>query len=143
MAMIGPRPIDTVGYSQKSGISQGCGYDDRPPPSASSWRKFFNLSLAEPAFEKCPRINARRGVAGNRSGRRSRVALAVEEMVEGDFIKRGGGGKSGDVAADGAVFLVGPDDHRHRVPADDALDAAFDFAIAGVDRLLVGRMVLM
>ena len=36
------------------------------------------------------------------------------------------------------VFAVGPRDHRHRVPADDALDAPLDLAIARIRRLLVG-----
>ena len=34
--------------------------------------------------------------------------------------------------------LVGAHDHGHRVPADDALDAALDFAAAGIRHLLVG-----
>ncbi|MNN19558.1 hypothetical protein D3C81_1328030 [compost metagenome] len=43
MAMIGPRPIDTVGNCQKSGISHGCGYDEMPWPS-TSWRKLSSWS---------------------------------------------------------------------------------------------------
>ena len=35
----GPRPIDTVGNSQNSGMSRGCGYDDRPWPGVVSRRK--------------------------------------------------------------------------------------------------------
>jgi len=35
IACIGPRPIDTVGNCQKSGISQGCGYEDSPSPATS------------------------------------------------------------------------------------------------------------
>ena len=38
IAIIGPSPIETVGNCQKSGISHGCGYEERPPPS-TSWRK--------------------------------------------------------------------------------------------------------
>jgi len=38
IAIIAPRPMDTVGNCQKSDISQGCGYDERPPPP-TSWRK--------------------------------------------------------------------------------------------------------
>ena len=38
MAWIGPSPIDTVGNCQKSGMSQGCGYEAMPLPS-TSWRK--------------------------------------------------------------------------------------------------------
>ena len=36
-----------------------------------------------------------------------------------------------------AALLVRPHDHRHRVPAKDALDAAFDITIAGIVGLLV------
>ena len=37
------------------------------------------------------------------------------------------------------VVLVGPHDHGHGVPADQALDAPLDLAVAGKGRLLVGR----
>ena len=37
IAINGPRPIDTVGNCQKSGISLGCGDDGVPLPS-DSWR---------------------------------------------------------------------------------------------------------
>src|SRR6476659_7136559 len=37
------------------------------------------------------------------------------------------------------VLLVGLDHHCHRVPADEAPDAPFDFQIAGVGRFLGGR----
>ena len=45
LAWIGPRPMETVGNSQKSGISHGWGYELRPPPFFSSRRKFCNFSL--------------------------------------------------------------------------------------------------
>ena len=40
--------------------------------------------------------------------------------------------------ADAVFDLVGADDHRHRVPAHDALDAALDLAAARIRHLLVG-----
>ena len=52
--MIGPSPIDTVGNSQKFGISQGCGYDDSPGLACNSRRKFFRWSS-----ESRPKRNAR------------------------------------------------------------------------------------
>ena len=58
--------------------------------------------------------------------------LAAEKVVEGHFVQRGGRSEGGDVPPDAGAELVGADDHRHRVPADDALDAAFDLAVAGV-----------
>jgi len=33
MAVMGPKPMDTVGNCQKAGSNQGCGYDESPPPS--------------------------------------------------------------------------------------------------------------
>src|SRR6195952_4759839 len=46
MAFIGPRPIETVGCSQKSGISRGWGYDGIPPPGCdTSCRKPSILSV--------------------------------------------------------------------------------------------------
>ncbi len=63
------------------------------------------------------------------------VVRPLEEVIETDLVERGRGGEGGDVAADGRVFLVGVDDHRHRVPADQALDAPFQLAVAGEQRL--------
>ena len=37
--------------------------------------------------------------------------------------------------ADAFFFFIAAHDHGHRVPADDALDAAFDLAVAGKCRL--------
>jgi len=65
----------------------------------------------------------------------SGVIRAAEEVVEADFIERGGGGVGGDVAADAGGLLVRLADHRHGVPADDALDAVFDGDVAGIVRL--------
>ena len=62
----------------------------------------------------------------------------TEEVVEADFVEGGGGGESGDVATDSLFHLVGAHDHGERVPADQALDAAFHFLAAGKGRLAVG-----
>src|SRR5262245_4558621 len=42
------------------------------------------------------------------------------------------------MAANAVVVAIGANDHRHRVPADDAFDAPLDFAIARIGRLFVG-----
>ena len=60
--MIGPRPIDTVGNSQKSGISHGCGYDDSPPPGVELAAEVLQLLDREPAFEERAGVDAGRGV---------------------------------------------------------------------------------
>ena len=136
---IGPRPIDTVGNSQKSGISQGCGYDERPPPSAQLAAEVVELLRRQPAFEERAGVDAGRRVALEIDDVAVvALALAAEEVVEPDFVERGGGGERRDVAADALFDLVGLDDHRQRIPAHEALDAALDLAAAGKRRLLVG-----
>ena len=65
--------------------------------------------------------------------------LAVEEVVEGHFVERGGRGVGRDVPADAVALLVRADHHRHRVPADDVLDAPLDVAVAGIGRLVAER----
>ena len=39
------------------------------------------------------------------------------------------------MTAKAIMFLVRVDDHRHRVPTNQALDASLDFAVAGIFRL--------
>jgi len=63
----------------------------------------------------------------------------VEEVIERDLVERGRRGIGRDVPADAVALLVCPDHHRHRVPADDALDTALDVAVAGIRRLLLRR----
>src|SRR6266851_4927973 len=59
----------------------------------------------------------------------------AKEMIEADFVKRGGGGVGGDVAADVVLHAIGAHHHGQRIPANQALDAAFEFLIAGEKRL--------
>ena len=58
------------------------------------------------------------------------LALAAEEMIEPDLVQRGRRRIGGDVAADAVRRAVGAHHHRHRVPADEALDPALDFLAA-------------
>ncbi len=57
-------------------------------------------------------------------------------MIEADFKQRRGGSVRGNVAADAVVHAVGANHHGQRVPANQALDAALDFLIAGEHGLL-------
>ena len=82
-------------------------------------------------------VDAGRGVALE-VDQVARVVLraGAEEVVEADLVERRGRGIGRDVAADPVVDAVGLDDHRHRVPADEALDPPLDLAVAGIRRLL-------
>src|SRR5450432_439939 len=93
----------------------------------------FELRLREAALEKGPRIYPWRGMAleVNQVARLVSVGGA-EEMVKSDFQQRGQRGIGRDVAADAGIFLVLAMHHGHRVPADQALDAALQFAVAGI-----------
>jgi len=56
----------------------------------------------------------------------------VEEVVEADFEDRGERLVGGDVATDAVVGLVLAGDHSHGIPANNALDAPFEGAVAGI-----------
>ena len=105
----------------------------------SSRRKFSSCCFADAAFEKRTRINARRGVALEIDGVAVElVGAGAEEMVEADFVERGGRGVGGNVSADAVFDAVGAHDHGQRVPANQALDAALHFLIAREQGLETG-----
>src|SRR5262245_49022605 len=67
------------------------------------------------------------------------LAAAAEEVVEADLVEVGGRGESGNVPADAGEIAIGASDHGQRVPADEALDAALQLALAGVTWLPLVR----
>ena len=64
-------------------------------------------------------------------------AFAAEEVVEANFVQGGGRRVRRDVTADAVALAIGANHHRHRVPADEALDAALNFLASRKGRLLV------
>ena len=66
------------------------------------------------------------------------VCAAAEEMVEANLKKSGGRSECRDVSADAVLHAVGANNHRQRVPANQALDSAFHFLIAGKVGLVSG-----
>ena len=106
------------------------------------------LLRREPAFEKRARVDARRRVSLEVDDVAVViVALALEEVVEPDFVERGCRRVGRDVTADAVFELVGLDNHREGVPSDQALDPTFDLAatrkrwlIGGGNRVDVGRV---
>ncbi len=100
----------------------------------------FERSRRNASFDERTRVDARRRVSLEEDDVAVVVvALPLEEVVEADFVERGGRRESRDVPTDPLVDLVRLDDHRQRVPAHEALDPALDFAAAGKRRLLGGR----
>ena len=95
----------------------------------------FQLLHGKAAFKKCAGVHA----GGSVSLEINRVAFklvgaSAEEMVEADFKQRRGGSIRGNVAANAVVHAIGANHHGQGIPADQALDAALDFLIAGEDR---------
>ncbi len=94
--------------------------------------KIHELFDTEAAFEKGASVNAGSGVALEIDGVAfKRIGTRAKEMVEADFVERGGGGIGGDVAADVVLEAIGADDHGEGVPTNEGLDAALELLVAG------------
>ena len=127
-----------MGNCQKSGMSQGCGYDEMPL-ARDLLAKALELLLGKPPLQVGTRVDARRRVtlyvdevAAVLGGRRS------PEVVEADLVEERGGLERRDVAAQLRRLLVRAQDHRDRVPADERADAALHRGVPRERRLLVG-----
>ena len=103
------------------------------------------VRLGQPALDEGPGVDARRSMALHVdvvARFRCRVlggAVAPEEVVEAHLVERSRTGEGRQMATDGVGALVGPHDHRRRVPADESTDAAFEVLVAGEPRLPVDR----
>ena len=60
------------------------------------------------------------------------IRTRAEEMIESDLKQGRGGSVGGDMPADAGFGVVAPHDHRHRVPADDAFDLAFEVTVTRI-----------
>ena len=97
------------------------------------------LGLGQPPLEERSRVDTRRGVSLNEHlVPEPAVGLAPEEVVEPDFVERGGAGVGGEVASDALGAGVGPHDHGGGVPADVGPDPALLVLVAGKPRLVFG-----
>lgn len=57
-------------------------------------------------------------------------AFSSKKMIETDLEEVGAGGKRRNMAPYACMSAVGPDNHGHGIPANDALDPALDVAVA-------------
>src|SRR5437762_3547065 len=92
--------------------------------------KILQVLFAEPTFEKRARVNAGRSVALEiyEVPGAPVVVGAAEEMIESDFEQSRERRVGRQMSADIGVVLVGAHHHGDGVPANQALDAAFDRA---------------
>ena len=101
--------------------------------------EILQIFFIQPAFEIRPRIHARRGVTLEINLIAGKILRgSAKKMVERHFVKRRRGRERRNVPTD-VCRRVRLDHHCHRVPAHDALDAAFDDAVAGIFRLVRRR----
>jgi hypothetical protein len=63
-------------------------------------------------------------------------AFAVEKVVESNLVQRRGRRVGGNVTADAILLEVGSHHHGHGVPADEALEAAFNLSTTRVGGLI-------
>ena len=102
--------------------------------------KILQALLAEPAFEERPRVDAGGGMALKIDEIARPIAIGgVEEVVESHFEQRRQRGVGRNVAADTRILLVLAMHHGHGIPADQALDATLEAAIARVGRFFFHR----
>ena len=111
-----------------------------PPSGSQIAAEVVQLLFRQTSFQKGAGIDARRSM----SLKEDQVAAArmirpAKEVIESHFVQRRTGRVRRNVAANALVLAVRLDHHRHRVPANNALDAPLDLAIARKRRLLVRR----
>ena len=93
---------------------------------------------AQPALEERARVDPGRGVTLVEDlVAAAALVLALEEVVEADLVQGRRRGVRGEVTADAGELVVGAQDHRHRVPADQPPDAALHLLVAGERRFLL------
>src|ERR1700728_2166527 len=111
---------------------------------SSTWLQLatevLQLLLGYTALEIRAGINSRGGMALKINNVAVTVfGLGAEEVIEGDFVQRGGGGEGRNMSADTFLDLIGAHDHGQGVPADKALNTPFHFLTAGKRSLVLRR----
>ena len=109
-------------------------------PAVDLTPEAVEMLLVQPPFEERSGVHARRRVAlEEHLVACAAVALAAEEVVEADVVQRGGRRERREVPTEPVEPVVGPVDHRHRVPADVRADAALEHFVTREPRLLLRR----
>ncbi len=100
----------------------------------------LQLLAGQATLQEGARVDARRGVPLEEDQVAiTPLAAPAEEVVEGHLVQGGRRGVGRDVPAQPVELAVGAHHHGHRVPADEALDAALDVPVAGIGGLLFDR----
>ena len=108
-------------------------------PGGELAAEVMKLVGADPPLNECAGVHAGRTVPlkVNHVGG-AFTFPAAEKMIEPDLIERGGGRVGGDMPAETGVHPVRLHNHRHRIPADIALDPPFDLPVSRIGRFFLG-----
>ena len=100
----------------------------------------LELGAAQTALEERARVDAGRGMRLYADQVAAVVHAGIaKEMVQADLHHRRGRRIRSDMTADVSAAVISAQDHSHRVPAQDVLDASFDFDVPGIGGLLFER----
>jgi hypothetical protein len=101
--------------------------------------EILQVLFRQAAFQEGAAVHSGRGVALEINQIARLVAVTrVEEMVEAHFQQRRQRGVRGNMAPDAGIVLILPDHHGHRIPANQALDAALHRPVAGIGGFIFG-----
>ena len=99
----------------------------RETSTAGLLAEIQKLLLAQSTFEEGARVDARPGMTLDVDEIAAvLIRRSVPEVTKPDVIERGGRLKARDVATEFGGFLVGAQNDRNRVPANDGADAMLD-----------------
>ena len=116
--------LPEVGHQARVGVGA-------QPLAARLAPEVVQVLLGQPALEERAGVDARRRVTLEEDlVATARVVLALEEVVEAHLVQARRGGVRREVPADAREAAVRPEDHRHRVPADQAPDPALQLLVA-------------
>ena len=123
-----------IGHGTRVGIGT------ETTPGLELTTEVFQVGFAEPAFQEGAGVNPRcRMGLGHDNIAAIVLATSAEAVLKTHFKHGCRRGVGGDMPTDTATLIRRLQHHRHGVPADNVLDALFQFNIAGVDGLLRGR----
>ena len=126
------------GVFPEIGHQPGMGIRRQPAARIQLAAEIRQVRLVDPSFQERPGVDTGRRVTLKVDDVAVVAVVSAEEMVEADFVERGGRRERRDMTADALVRLVRFDHHRGGIPADQALDAALDVRTAGHRHLVVG-----
>ncbi len=135
-----PEPHGDRGKLPEIGHQVGMRVGREPTALRQFLPKVLKALFVNTSFEECACVDARGGVPLYIGHVTDEVTRArAQKVVERHFVKRGRGRVRGDVSTQTGRFAVGIYHHGHRIPANVALNATFQVAVARERRLTLDR----